>query len=261
VYGRASNGTTNWAGYFVGNVNSTGTGYFVNGSLVASDAQFKTNVQPLDDPMSVIMQLQPHRYDYLVDAYPQMNFPSGQQVGLLAQEVETVVPALVRDTRVEATTDSAGVMVTPAVEYKAVNYAGLVPYLIGAVQQQQQQIAALQAQVAQCCASNPGLAPGGSGEQKDAPSTGALQEQRLLVVPNPVAELTTLAYYVPTAGKVSLQFGSIDGKPLGTLREEMAEPGAYQYVWNTGRLAPGTYLCMYMLDGAVVVQKVVKVAR
>ena len=261
VYGRASNGTTNWAGYFVGDVNSTGIGYYVNGIFVASDTQFKTNVQPLGDPMSVISQLQPHQYDYLVDAYPQMNFPSGQQVGLLAQEVETVVPALVRATRVEATTDSAGVEVTPAVEYKAVNYAGLVPYLIGAVQQQQQQIAAMQAQLDQCCASNPGMAPEGNGGLKNTPATGELREQRLLVVPNPVAELTTLQYYVPDAGKVSLQVTSIDGKPLATLREEMAEPGAYQYTWNTNKLVPGTYLCTYMLDGAVVVQKAVKVAR
>ncbi|MBS1548062.1 MAG: tail fiber domain-containing protein, partial [Bacteroidetes bacterium] len=261
VYGRASNGTTNWAGYFVGDVNSTGIGYYVNGIFVASDTQFKTNVQPLDDPMSVISQLQPHQYDYLVDAYPQMNFPSGQQVGLLAQEVETVVPALVRATRVEATTDSAGVEVTPAVEYKAVNYAGLVPYLIGAVQQQQQQIAAMQAQLDQCCASNPGMAPEGSGGLKNTPATGELREQHLLIIPNPVADLTTLEYYVPMAGKVVLQVSTIDGKPLATLREEMAEPGAYQYTWNTNKLVPGTYLCTYMLDGAVVVQKAVKVAR
>jgi hypothetical protein len=86
-----------------------------------------------------------------------------------------------------------------------------------------------------------------------------LKEQRLLVVPNPVADLTTLEYYVPQAGQVSLQVSTSDGKPLATLRQEQAEPGAYSYLWNTTKLAAGTYLCTYLLDGAVVVQRAVKV--
>ena len=66
---------------------------------------------------------------------------------------------------------------------------------------------------------------------------------------------------MPAAGRVVLQVATLDGKPLATLREEMAEPGAYEYTWNTSRLAAGTYLCTYLLDGAVVVQRAVKVAR
>jgi len=259
VYGAALNGTTNWAGYFNGDLNTTGTGYFVNGTFVASDAQFKTNVQPLEDPMSVIMQLHPHRYDYLVEAYPQMHFPGGTQAGLLAQEVAAVLPALVRDTRVEAVMDTAGMELSPAVQYKAVNYAGLVPYLIGAFQQQQATITQMQAQLAACCAANPGMAPGGNGALKAAPATGEVKEQRLLIIPNPVADLTTLEYYVPQAGKVSLSITTSDGKPMGTLREEQAEAGAYTYQWNTTKLAAGTYFCTYLLDGAVVVKRAVKV--
>lgn len=262
VYGAAANGAFNWAGYFAGNVNSTGTGYYVNGVFVASDAQFKTNVQPLENPLAIIMQLQPHRYDFLTDQYPQMNFPTGVQVGLVAQELEAVIPALVSDTRVASVTDSMGVEVTTAVDYKAVNYAGLVPYLIGAVQQQQATIAAMQTQIDQCCAAqNPGMTPDGDGSLKSAPAREDVQEQRLLIQPNPFTDHTTLSYYVPQAGKVSLQVSTSDGKPLGTLREEQAEAGAYTYEWNTSKLATGTYFCTFMLDGAVVVKRVVKVAR
>jgi hypothetical protein len=50
-----------------------------------------------------------------------------------------------------------------------------------------------------------------------------------------------------------------DGKPLETLREEKAEAGAYNYAWNTTKLAAGTYFCTFMLDGAVVVKRAVKV--
>jgi hypothetical protein len=66
---------------------------------------------------------------------------------------------------------------------------------------------------------------------------------------------------VPQAGKVSLQVSTSDGKPMGTLREEQAEAGAFTYEWNTSRLASGTYFCTLMVDGAVVVKRAVKVAR
>lgn len=52
VLGAAPSASNSWAGYFVGNVNVVGTGYYVNGNFVASDAQFKINVQPLEGPVS-----------------------------------------------------------------------------------------------------------------------------------------------------------------------------------------------------------------
>nr|MBP8823973.1 T9SS type A sorting domain-containing protein [Flavobacteriales bacterium]MBP9081357.1 T9SS type A sorting domain-containing protein [Flavobacteriales bacterium] len=120
----------------------------------------------------------------------------------------------------------------------------------------------LQARVDQCCAAtDPGLAPQDGAAPKQGTGSGELQDQRLQIIPNPVAELTTLAYHVPKAGRVVLQVSTLDGKPLATLREEMAEPGAYQYTWNTSKLAAGTYLCTFLLDDAVVMQRAVKVAR
>ncbi|MBP8823761.1 MAG: tail fiber domain-containing protein, partial [Flavobacteriales bacterium] len=256
---QAPPGTPNaWAGYFTGDVNVQGGGYFLNGNFVVSDAQFKTNVEPLEDPLAIVMQLQAHRYDLLSEEFPEMNFPTGGQVGLIAQELEEVVPSLVRDTRSLPVLDSMGTEMAPGIAYKAVNYAGLVPYLLGAIQQQQATISAMQQQLNACCAAtDPGMTPG-DGNQKTTPAE-ELKEQRLLIIPNPVAELTTLEYHVPTAGRVSLVVSSIDGKPLGTLREEQAEAGMYSYTWNTANLAAGTYLCTYMLNGAVVVQRAVKV--
>ncbi len=143
--------------------------------------------------------------------------------------------------------------------FSAVNLTGLIPYLTGPIQEQQATLTDLQAQISQCCASDPGMAPEGGGGLKHTPATGELQEQHLLIIPNPVADFTTLEYNVPMAGKVSLQVGTSDGKPLGTLREEQAEAGAYTYQWNTTKRAAGTYFCTYMLNGAVVVQRAVKV--
>ncbi len=135
----------------------------------------------------------------------------------------------------------------------------VIPFLVAAVKEQQATIAQMQDQINNCCAAHGGMAPHGNMEQKMAPQENDLQEQRLLIIPNPVADLTTLEYYVPNAGKVSLQVSTSDGKPLATLREELAEAGAYNYSWNTTKLAAGTYFCTFMLDGAVVVKRAVKV--
>ncbi|MBP8823749.1 MAG: T9SS type A sorting domain-containing protein [Flavobacteriales bacterium] len=99
----------------------------------------------------------------------------------------------------------------------------------------------------------------GTTPPKQSSQPGELKEQRLRIIPNPVAELTTLEYHVPTAGRVSLVVSSSDGKPLGTLREEQAEAGMYSYTWNTTQLAAGTYFCTLVVDGNVVVQRAVKV--
>src|SRR5690606_39673180 len=119
-----------------------------------------------------------------------MHLPTEHQFGLVAQDVEAVLPALVTNIHQPAMLDSAGVEVSPAIDFKAMNYQGLIPLLIAGFQAQQQQIDALQAQLAQCC--NAGMAPQDGMEEKRGEAGNTLQEQRLLIVPNPVAELTTL---------------------------------------------------------------------
>lgn len=240
-------------------MNVTGLGYIPGGTWISSDENLKENVTDLSNALGVIDQLSPKSYDYLVEEYPQLGLPTGQQYGFMAQDLEQAIPEAVKDITFQATLDSAGQVLYPALSTKIVNTDAVIPFLVAAIKEQQQQIAAMQAQLDQCCATNPGLAPEGNGTKKHAPATGELQEQRLLVVPNPVAELTTLEYYVPTAGRVVLQVATLDGKSMVTLREEMAEAGAYSYTWNTGKLAAGTYFCTYLLDGAVVVQRAVKV--
>ena len=207
------------------------------------------------------MALQPKRYNFRTEEYPYMNLPEGEHMGLIAQEVQEVLPALIKPAVRPAEFDTAGLEIHPAVDYLTMNYTELIPLLVAGFQAQQQVIVGLQAQVAQCCAANPGMAPPDGAAPKQGTGSGELQEQRLQIIPNPVAELTTLAYHVPTAGRVVLQVSTLDGKPLATLREAMAQPGAYSYVWNTGGLAAGTYLCTFLLDDAVVMQRAVKVAR
>lgn len=256
VVGGAS-GINAWAGYFNGDVNVTGLVYD------ASDAMLKTNVQDMQGGLDVVMSLAPKNYSFLTEEYPQMNFPTGQQAGVLAEDLETVLPGLVKTAIQPAVLDSSGNVVTEQVEYSAVSYVGMIPYLVGAIQEQQATIAQLQDQINQCCASQGGgMVPDGNGNTGNTPQDQSdLQEERLLVQPNPFTDHTTVSYYVPKSGRVSLQVSNGDGRTLGTLLDEQADAGAYSYEWNTTQLTPGTYFCALLVDGNVVVKRAVKVAR
>ena len=266
VYGRVGDTTaTSWAGYFLGDMHVSGIATCA-GMIWGSDASIKTDVQPISGALDRIMQLQPSTYNFLVAEHPAMGLPAGQQRGLIAQQAMDILPDIVSDIHIAPVVDSAGVEVHPAATIKGINYVALVPELISAMQEQQATIAQQNARIDQlvdqvnncCTAPGSGMAPQTGGENS-APLEDMLQEQRLLIIPNPVADLTRLEYYVPQAGKVSLQVSNSDGKILATLREETAQEGAHNYNWNTTDLAAGTYFCTYMLDGAVVVKRAVKV--
>lgn len=265
VYGEANNCTNTWAGYFAGNVNSTGTGYYVNGVFVASDESLKTNIEPLGSAMDVIAHLQPKSYLFAPSDHPHLSMPEGQQAGFLAQEVEEVLPALVSSTSVLAIVDSSGQELSPALEYKAVNYAGMVPYLIAAMQEQSAMIASQNERLAQmeemlaaCCAS-----PTGSDQRIRMENNGTLAgEERLLKIqPNPFSQATTLYYTLERTGRMQLMANSADGKQLRVLHEASMEAGQYQLEWNTTDLGAGVYYVTLLLDGEPIVKKAVKVQR
>jgi hypothetical protein len=145
VYGSAS-GTGSRAGYFAGSLQYTG-------SLIGpSDRKLKKNIVELRNCLFLINKLGPKEYDYRTDEFPNMNLPKTPQVGLVAQEVEAVFPQLVEETSLPVVADGNG-KGSPAdakteEKYKGVNYMGLIPILIGAIKEQQNQINDLTAQVA-----------------------------------------------------------------------------------------------------------------
>jgi len=144
IYSSAANGSTNWAGYFVGNVFATGT-------YTASDAILKSNIKDYDaSALSKIMSLQTKSYDYNVAKYESMHLPVGEQFGFLAQDLEKVFPQLVTRAVQPAeyeNGDKNGKKISDEVQFKAVNYTGLIPVLTKAVQEQQQIIDKQQKQI------------------------------------------------------------------------------------------------------------------
>ena len=76
----------------------------------SSDARFKRDITPFANLLSKIVQLRPVHFYWRAGDYPERHFGQGQEAGLIAQEVEKVLPELV-------TEDAQG--------FKAVNYSKL----------------------------------------------------------------------------------------------------------------------------------------
>lgn len=101
----------------------------VNGTIYNSDARFKKNIITLENALDKVTSLRGVQYEMQTENFPERNFSKGTQVGLIAQEVEKVLPEVVN-------TGSDG--------YKSVDYAKVVPVLIESIKMQQEQIKALQ---------------------------------------------------------------------------------------------------------------------
>lgn len=111
---------TSWAGYFQGDVRVDGD-LTVTGACSGcrSDLRLKTGVAPLESALARISALHGVRYRWK-DGIDQARDDSGDQLGVIAQEVEAVFPELVG-------TDSDG--------YRFVRYQKLVAPLIEAVKE------------------------------------------------------------------------------------------------------------------------------
>jgi hypothetical protein len=98
-----------------------------SGDVVAystSDKNFKENITPIENPIEKIRMISGNTYDWKADMKEFHGF-EGNDVGVIAQEIEAVLPQLV-------TTRETG--------YKAVKYDKLVALLIEGIKAQQNQI-------------------------------------------------------------------------------------------------------------------------
>jgi hypothetical protein len=139
VYASASGGTGSYAGYFSGNVHVTGT--FTN----PSDERLKRNIAALDRPLSKVMALRPATYEFDGSQMKVKGLPKGRQIGLLAGDLESVLPELVQENPVSNPEDDDKSGKASPQTFLSVNYIGLIPVLVGAIKEQQAEIEALKA--------------------------------------------------------------------------------------------------------------------
>lgn len=88
--------------------------------FAGSDSRFKNDVKKYTNGLEAISKLDAVTYTYDTEKFADKNFPKTNQIGFIAQAVETVVPQLVKK-------DSEG--------FHYVNYQMLVPVLTEAVKE------------------------------------------------------------------------------------------------------------------------------
>jgi hypothetical protein len=96
----------------------------VTGDIVAaesSDKRLKDNIKPIKNAIDKIDKIGGYEFDW----NDKQELYEGHDVGVIAQEIEEVLPEVV-ETREDG--------------YKAVNYKKIVPLLIQAIKEQQKQI-------------------------------------------------------------------------------------------------------------------------
>ena len=90
-----------------------------------SDIRLKKNVKGIDNALNKVLNLKGITYQWRKDEFPSYNFEEGTKIGFVAQEVEEVLPELVK-------TESDGI--------KSVAYSNMIPVLVEAIKEQQKLI-------------------------------------------------------------------------------------------------------------------------
>lgn len=96
-----------------------------NGSPITSDVRFKKNIEPIADSLTKVLKLDGVSYEWKTEEYADKGFEKGRHYGVIAQEIEKVLPDVV-NTRPDGS--------------KNVAYTEIIPVLIEAIKEQQKQI-------------------------------------------------------------------------------------------------------------------------
>ncbi|MBL4623844.1 MAG: tail fiber domain-containing protein, partial [Flavobacteriales bacterium] len=262
---------------------------FINGDidgagnfLYFSDQNIKTNIDQISNADIIIEDLSPVSFYFDTVNCEQLNLSSQKQYGLIAQDVEQILPELVSEVIVPATFDTLGNVIYQPKTVKTLNYNAFIGLLIAGMQEQQQEIDSLKAvnqnldslfaqvQQIQNCINN---LPAGMGctpvlrqsengdliseEQREAIEV-TLSDPRTIVLdqntPNPFREQTTVSWFIPeTVGEAKIIFLNNNGT---VIKEVVIDERGYGsmnvYAYD---LSTGIYNYSLVADGELIETK------
>ena len=252
VYADKQSGGNGYALYVNGEAFTTGSG-----NWVTSDQQLKDNVEDVVGALDVIRELRPTSYTYRQnDKYKLLNLPQGRQYGFIAQEVERVIPDLVRDTDIqfnEAVADP-GQTGHHTEQMKAMNYQMLIPVLTQGIKEQQEQLDELRSKYQSLEQLYQGLQRQLSELQGALPGEEEVKQNSIWLdqnAPNPFTESTRIAYRIPTGVRSARLFITA---PNGQLIREVAlgDRGDGATIIEANSLPAGLYQYSLWVDGKLV---------
>lgn len=219
-------------------VEGDGDIYFRYG-WVQSDSIFKSNILTIDNALNKVLNLRGVSYYSTADTITKSTLTEKERmIGLVAQEVEMVVPEVVKTMH-----DGS----------KAVNYQNLVGLLIEAMKEQQLKIETLQnnlnnqekeIQELKNGVNTPNIT---INNLPQGNSTAKLYEN----IPNPFSIDTKIQFYIPEgATSVRLLIHNMQGQEIKSYN--IAQTGEGSYILKGSELEPGMYMYSLLIDRKII---------
>ncbi len=194
-------------------------------NLFISDRKFKKNIKNINGALETILKLEGKKYNWKVDEFKnEYHFTNKKQIGFIAQEVEKILPEVVYK-------DKRG-------NY-SMNYNAIIPVLVEAIKEQQNQIVILKNLVE---INKPNFSDSVS-ENKTSFSSN---------YPNPFSITTTVEYFIePSIKKAILVIYDNNGATISKfILKERNEKS--QITINKSSLNTGLYFYTLLADDVVI---------
>lgn len=291
AFGVRGNSTNNYGGYFTSTSlhgiyaktsNTDPAAYaavfqgntYCYGTYTTSDQSVKKNVTDVKNAMDLIKLLKPKTYEFKEDGkYANLNLPKGNHFGFLAQDIEKLLPGLVKAAPLEVQNPETAAVQTNALvipdtagiqkkaptkietmQVKAINYTELIPVMIKAMQEQQAQIDAQNQKIEALTEMVNQL----SKTNATANSLNIAAAFLGNATPNPADKSTRISYTLPAhTVKAALIVYNAAGQKLQQLT--LNNSGFINI--NTSKLTAGTYTYTLIADGAVVDSRKMVIGR
>ncbi|AXG69680.1 chaperone of endosialidase [Kordia sp. SMS9] len=240
-FGAAIEGTSaslpnRFAGYFNGDV-------FVTGMFTVSDRNLKENIQPEENVLDKLSQLETVTYTFKQNEH--LNLSSKVQHGFLAQNLEEVFPELVTTIN-KPIQDKQGID-TGSYEYKAVNYTGLISVLTSSLNEMNNKMTVLETELAEL--RNELATAKNELEGQDELEVGFTMEQNR---PNPFTDQTVINYTLPNNAKATISVFDMSGK---FVRDYNLSSQKGQVTINSSEIGKGMFIYSLVSNGDIMVTK------
>lgn len=110
------------------------------GTWGTSDRKLKRDIQPIENALDIVSQLNGYTYEYRTEERPELGLPKGTRYGFITQEVQAVMPTVVRESL-----DEEG----KPMGFQVMEYDAIMPVLAEAIKLQQNTITDLKGEVSE----------------------------------------------------------------------------------------------------------------
>lgn len=117
----------------------------INTHAQTSFKDLTAQVNEITDPLGKVMSLQPVIYRYNTDKFKNIRLPKGDQYGFDIETANAALPELISDRKYSYAIGKNTYRTATVQQFNADN---LIPFLVGAIQQQQSEIDKLKAELA-----------------------------------------------------------------------------------------------------------------